>query len=81
MFVFHLSLSFISLGSFAESRFVSFCPHNLRKMNDIAVSGGHMGVGLGISSIASPSVGDRKKGHPKRQALCELIFGLGSLPY
>ena len=29
------------------------------------------GLGFGISSIASSSLGDRKKGYPKRQALWE----------
>ena len=31
--------------------------------------GGQRGVGFGISSIASSSLRDRKKGYPKRQAL------------
>ena len=38
------------------------------------------GVGFGISSIASSSLGDRKKGYPKRQALWELTLALGRFP-
>ena len=32
------------------------------------------GMGFGISSVASSSLGDRKKGYPKRQALWELTL-------
>ena len=39
------------------------------------------GVGFGISSIASSSLGDRKKGYPKRQALWELTLALGRFPF
>ena len=39
------------------------------------------GVGFGISSIASSSLGDRKKGYPKRQALWELALALGRLSF
>ena len=69
---------FTLLGNFAESHFFSFCPHNPNKNN--TKSGGQRGVGLGISSIASSSFGDRKKGYPKRQALWELTLALGRVP-
>ena len=36
---------------------------------------------LGISSIASSSLGDREKGYPKRQALWELTLALGRFPF
>ena len=39
------------------------------------------GVGFGISSIASSSLGDRQKGYPKRQALWELTVALGRFPF
>ena len=39
------------------------------------------GVGFGISSIASSSLGDRKKGYPKRQALWELALALGRFSF
>ena len=39
------------------------------------------GVGFGISSIASSSLGDRKKGYPKRQALWELTLALGRFAF
>ena len=38
-------------------------------------------MGFGISSIASSSLGDRKKGYPKRQALWELTLALGRFPF
>ena len=37
-------------------------------------------MGFGISSIASSSLGDTKKGYPKRQALWELTLALGRFP-
>ena len=85
MCVFHLSLSFISLGHLAESRFFSFCRHETKKTthnnNKDTESGGQQGVRLGISGIASSSLGDKKKGHPKRQALWELTLALGRFPF
>merc|ERR1711966_106067 len=39
------------------------------------------GAGFGISSIVSSSLGDRKKGYPKRQALWELTLALGRFPF
>ena len=38
-------------------------------------------MGFGISSIASSSLGDRKKGYPKRQALWELALALGRFSF
>ena len=38
-------------------------------------------MGFGISSIASSSLGDRKKGYPKSQALWELTLALGRFPF
>ena len=46
-----------------------FCP--AQKSNNNEKSGGQREGDLGISSIASSSLGDRKKGYPKRQALWE----------
>ena len=37
--------------------------------------------GFGISSIASSSRGDRKKGYPKLQTLWELTLALGRFPF
>ena len=39
------------------------------------------GVGFEIFSIASSSLGGRKKGYPKRQALWELTLALGRFPF
>ena len=38
-------------------------------------------MGFEIFSIASSSLGDRKKGYPKRQALWELTLALGRFPF
>ena len=38
-------------------------------------------MGVGISNSASSSVGDRKKGYPKQQALWELTLALGRFPF
>ena len=38
-------------------------------------------MGFWIFSIASSSLGDRKKGYPKRQALWELTLALGCFPF
>ena len=38
-------------------------------------------MGFGICSIASSSLGDRKKGYPKRQALWELALALGRFSF
>ena len=76
VFVFHLSLSFFFLESFAESCFFSFWGGTRKKINVRKVWWTE-GVGFGISSIASSSLGGRKKGYPKRQALWELTLALG----
>ena len=49
---------------------VSTKPKNQQQINKPGVWWTE-GVGFGISSIASSSLGDRKKGYPKRQALWE----------
>ena len=74
--VVHLSLSFFFLESFAESCFFSFWGGTRKKTNNVRTVWWTEGVGFGISSIASSSLGDRKKGYPKRQALWELTLAL-----
>ena len=75
VFVFHLYLSFTFLGIFVESCF--FLPaQNQQKqqpINNTESGGQRVGVEFGISSIASSSLGDRKKGYPKLQASWEKI--------
>ena len=59
MCVLHLSLSFILLDNFAEACFFSFCRRKPTKTTNNNT--GSEGVGLGISIIASSSLGDRKR--------------------
>ena len=47
-----------------------FCPAQKKQQRTVWWT---EGVGFGISSIASSSLGDRKKGYPRRQALWEKV--------
>ena len=51
-----------------------------RWYNDITMSSGQRGGGYRISSNATSSLGDRKKGYPKQQALWELTLALSRFP-
>ena len=80
VFVFHLSLSFYLVGEFCWA--FLFGQHKTKKpANNEPGVWWTEGVGFGISSIASSSLGDRKKGYPKRQALWELTLALGRFPF
>ena len=68
---FSLVFEFFFLESFAESCFFSFWGGTRKKPTYVRKVWWTEGVGFGISSIASSSLGDRKKGYPKRQALWE----------
>ena len=80
MLGFQLSLSFSFVGKVGRVSFLF--ARTKQKQTTINKHGVWWTEGgSGVSGIASSSLGDRKKGYPKRQALWELTLALGRFPF